>query len=86
MASATVLASSSTYHRHTVETKYYDIIKHAFEKVSGKKCDVALVVVENKEAIKPPKKQSNVSEEVDKSKIGLFIPRINQVLDLPAFF
>lgn len=66
------LASSSTFHSHTIETKYYSTIKQAFEKVSGKKCDLALVVVEKTEEPKTQKKQEIVKDKKEENKIGLF--------------
>lgn len=66
------LASSSTYHRHTIETKYYNIIKQAFDKVSGKKCDIALIVIEKLAETKPIKKQESNKEGREEAKIGLF--------------
>ncbi len=56
------LASPSAFHSHTVEMKFYSIIKQAIEKVSQKKCDVALVVVEPQKEAKTPKKESKTTE------------------------
>lgn len=66
------LATASTYSRHTIETKYYDIIKHAFEKISNKRCDIALVVVEKQDTPKPTKKHTVAPEPKEQNKIGLF--------------
>jgi chromosomal replication initiator protein len=67
------LASPSAFHSHTVETKYYSIIKQALEKVTQMKCDVALVVVEPKKDIKSNKKDSKTKDEED-NKMSLFTP------------
>jgi len=67
------LASPSAYHSHTVENKFYSIIKQAMEKVTQKKCDVALVVVESKKEIKISKKESKVGEEGEIN-MSLFAP------------
>ncbi len=65
------LTTPSTYHNNTVETKYYSLIKQAMEKVSQKKCDVALVV-EVKDKEKTEKKKPTFQKE--ETKVGLFTP------------
>ena len=67
------LASPSAFHSHTVETKFYSIIKQAMEKVTKKKCDVALVVVELKKDSKTNKKDSRVGEARE-TNMSLFAP------------
>lgn len=42
------LAAPTAYHVKTIDEKYFSIIKQVMEKISHKKCDVALVVVEAK--------------------------------------
>lgn len=64
------LASPSTYHNHTIESKYYSLIKQAAEKITQKKCDIALVVAETKVVEKNKKTEERKPEE----KIGLFTP------------
>lgn len=65
------LATPSTYHNNTVETKYYSIIKQAMEKVSQKKCDVALIVGTKNEVIVEKKKTTYQKAE---PAVGLFTP------------
>src|SRR3989344_4850631 len=67
------LASPSAFHSHTVETKFYSIIKQAMEKVTKKKCDVALVAVELKKDSKTNKKDSRVGEARE-TNMSLFAP------------
>lgn len=66
------LASPSAYHSHTIENKFYSIIKQAIEKVTQKRCDVALVVVESKKEVKTSKKE-RIGEERGVN-ISLFDP------------
>ncbi len=67
------LATSSAFLSHTIETKYYSIIKQAAEKLTEKKCDIALIVVEpNKETIF--NKKDFKSSDSNKTSIGLFAP------------
>lgn len=42
------IGTPSTYHNRTIEEKFYIYIKEAAEKVSKKKCDIALVVATRK--------------------------------------
>lgn len=67
------LASPSTFHSHTVENKFYSLIKQAIEKVTQKRCDVALVVVESKKEVKSAKKESQVAGEGE-ANMSLFTP------------
>ena len=67
------LASPSAFHSHTVEIKYYSIIKQAMEKVTQKKCDVALIVVESKKESKVSKKEMKSGEDGEVN-ISLFAP------------
>ncbi len=46
------LAAPTAYHVKTIDEKYFSTIKQAMEKISHKKCDVALVVVEAKKVDK----------------------------------
>jgi chromosomal replication initiator protein len=71
-------ATFSTYARGTIESKYYNIIKQAFEKVTGKRCDLALVVVEKTIESKPTKKSSPVHENAEQNKIGLFTQPVEE--------
>lgn len=72
------LASASTYSRHTIETKFYDIIKHAFEKVSNKRCDIALIVVEKADSPKTVKKIATIPDSKEQNKIGLFTQPVEE--------
>jgi len=67
------LASPSVCLSHTIETKYYSIIKQATEKITEKKCDIALLVVEPVKEAKSSKKENKVGDNGDTS-IGLFAP------------
>ncbi len=68
------LATSSVFLSHTIETKYYSIIKQAAEKITGKRCDMALVVVEQSKETKTTKKDFEISKTGETS-IGLFAPQ-----------
>ncbi len=59
------LASPSVYHSRTVEVKYYSQIKTVVERLTKKKCDLALVVDAKKETVA---KASSMEQKVDKSK------------------
>ncbi|KKT82118.1 MAG: Chromosomal replication initiator protein DnaA [Microgenomates group bacterium GW2011_GWC1_44_9] len=67
------LAAPSIFLSHTIETKYYSLIKQAAEKISQKRCDVALVIVEANKEDKRPKKEV-VNSQVEEARIGLFAP------------
>ncbi|NCP47013.1 chromosomal replication initiator protein DnaA [Candidatus Collierbacteria bacterium CG_4_10_14_0_8_um_filter_43_86] len=67
------LATPSVFLSHTIETKYYSIIKQASEKITEKKCDIALLVVEPVKEAKSSKKENKVGDYGDTS-IGLFAP------------
>jgi chromosomal replication initiator protein len=67
------LASSTAFHSHTVETKYYSIIKQAMEKVTQKKCDVALIVVEKQKEVKVAKTETK-TKEGEEPNMSLFTP------------
>ncbi len=69
------LAASSVFLSHTIETKYYSLIKQAAEKISEKKCDIALIVVEATKEVKLSKKEINKMGEVNETSIGLFTPQ-----------
>jgi chromosomal replication initiator protein len=60
------LAAPTAYHIRTIDEKYFSTIKQVMEKITQKKCDLALVVVE---ATKTPgeTKTSNKSEKMEKS-------------------
>src|SRR5258706_4930962 len=68
------LTTPSTYHNNTVETKYYSLIKQAMEKVSKKKCDVALVVVGKNQEKTEKKKLAFQKEDIG---VGLFTPIVD---------
>ncbi|HOX96382.1 MAG TPA: chromosomal replication initiator protein DnaA [Candidatus Woesebacteria bacterium] len=65
------LAAPTAYHVKTIDEKYYSIIKQSLEKVSQKKCDLALVVSEEK---KPVKENTGKSPKKEEVKIDLFAP------------
>lgn len=66
------LASPSAYHSHTIENKFYSVIKQAVEKVTQKKCDLALVVVEQNKKIKPHK-QDDATKKAEEATLSLFL-------------
>jgi chromosomal replication initiator protein len=49
------LAAPTAYHVRTIDEKYFSTIKQVLEKISQKKCDLALVVVEGKTQVKENK-------------------------------
>ena len=57
------LAAPTAYHVRTIDEKYFSTIKQAMEKISHKKCDVALVVVEAKKKEKETKTNSRTEKE-----------------------
>lgn len=61
------LASPSVFLSHTIETKYYSIIKQAAEKISQKRIDIALVVEDQAKAAKPMRKEPPAPVEADMS-------------------
>jgi len=67
------LAAPSAYHSKTVDEKYYSLIKAALEKISKKKCDVALVVENHQTPTK--EKQGKYEPAKKESNIGLFTPQ-----------
>lgn len=64
------LATPSMYHLKTVDEKYFSVIKQSLEKFTQKKCDLALIVVEEKKIKKEQKTKE--SAKVSESKIDLF--------------
>ncbi len=68
------LVTPSAFLSHTVETKYYSIIKQSAEKISGKRCDIALLVIEQNKETKYPKKDFE-SAKPNETNIGLFAPQ-----------
>jgi len=57
------LAAPTAYHVRTIDEKYFSTIKQVMEKISHKKCDIALVVVEQTKAEKENKPSKIVKEE-----------------------
>lgn len=58
------LAAPTAYHVKTIDEKYFSTIKQTMEKISHKKCDVALVVVETKKTEKEIKHRSKQESTV----------------------
>jgi chromosomal replication initiator protein len=72
------MTAPSVFLRNTIETKYYSIIKQAAEKITQKKCDVALKVVEVIKEAKQGKKESK-GGEMGETSMGLFtVPEENK--------
>lgn len=65
------LAAPSTYHVRTIDEKYFSTVKQIIEKISRKKCDVALVVVEATKVDKEVKAKSK--KEIVEPNINLFV-------------
>jgi len=64
------LAAPTAYHVRTIDEKYFSVIKQVLEKISRKKCDLALVVVEpNKKEGVPKHQTKNLNDEAN---INLF--------------
>lgn len=63
------LAAPTAYHVRTIDEKYFSTIKQVLEKVSQKKCDLALVVAEGKK--EKLEKQQKPEEKPEKN-LGLF--------------
>lgn len=57
------LAAPTAYHVRTIDEKYFSTIKQVMEKISHKKCDVALIVVEAKKKEKETKTNSRTEKE-----------------------
>lgn len=57
------LAAPTAYHVRTIDEKYFSTIKQVMEKISHKRCDVALVVVEQSKTEKENKPSKTVKEE-----------------------
>ncbi|MFZ3068933.1 MAG: chromosomal replication initiator protein DnaA [Microgenomates group bacterium] len=64
------LAAPTAYHVRTIDEKYFSTIKQVIEKISHKKCDVALIVVEAKKKEKETKTNSRTEKE--ESNMNLF--------------
>lgn len=58
------LAAPTAYHLKTIDEKYFSSIKQVMEKISRKKCDLALIVVETKKVEKEIKAKQR-SEKVE---------------------
>ncbi|HEX9008587.1 MAG TPA: chromosomal replication initiator protein DnaA [Patescibacteria group bacterium] len=67
------LATPSSYHTKTVDEKYFGQIKQVMEKVTGKKCEIALVVDASKTQ-EPKGSKQNVFEP-SPAKVSLFTPQ-----------
>jgi len=65
------LAAPTAYHVRTIDEKYFSTIKQAMEKISHKKCDVALIVVEAKKTEKETK--TNSRKEKEEPNMNLFV-------------
>lgn len=66
------LAAPTAYHVRTIDEKYFSLIKQSMERISHKKCDVALVVVES---VKPAKETKFVPEvHKPEPNLNLFAP------------
>jgi chromosomal replication initiator protein len=67
------LATPSGYHLRTIDERYYGQIKQVVERVTGKKCELALVVlqreVEEKEVKVVEEIEGSLFEETEKKKI-----------------
>jgi chromosomal replication initiator protein len=57
------IAAPTAYHVRTIDEKYFIMIKQALEKITQKKCDVALIVVEPKKE----EKKSTASTKMERS-------------------
>ena len=57
------LAAPTAYHVRTIDEKYFSTIKQVMEKISHKRCDVALVVVEQSKTEKENKPSKTAKEE-----------------------
>lgn len=62
------MATPSGYHLRTVDERYYGQIKKIIEKISGKKCELALIVEQRKEDVEDKKEKKK--EEVDYKREG----------------
>jgi len=65
------LAAPTAYHVRTIDEKYFSTIKQAMEKISRKRCDVALVVVEAKKEEKVTR--ANSKTEREEPNMNLFV-------------
>lgn len=65
------LAAPTAYHVRTIDEKYFSTIKQSIEKISHKKCDVALVVVEGS---KEKKSRDAPKTEKQEPNMNLFAP------------
>jgi len=67
------LATPSGYHLKTIDERYYGQIKQVMERITGKKCELALVVsqqVVQKKEVKPVEEvEGSLFEETEKKKI-----------------
>jgi chromosomal replication initiator protein len=66
------LAAPTAYHVRTIDEKYFSTIKQAMEKISRKKCDIALIVVEADKKEKESKTYSKT--EKTEPNMNLFTP------------
>lgn len=66
------IATPSTYHNRTIEEKFYINIKEAAEKVTQKKCDIALVVSQRIIEEKPKETKKKNEEGKTNEKMELF--------------
>ena len=64
------LAAPTAYHVRTIDEKYFSSIKQSMEKISHKKCDVALIVVEAKKIEHETK--TNSRNEREEPNMNLF--------------
>ncbi|KKS62465.1 MAG: Chromosomal replication initiator protein DnaA [Candidatus Collierbacteria bacterium GW2011_GWE2_42_48] len=65
------LAAPTAYHVRTIDEKYFSTIKQAMEKISHKRCDVALIVVEAQKKEKETKTSSR--NEKEEPNMNLFV-------------
>lgn len=64
------LAAPTAYHVRTIDEKYFSSIKQSMEKISHKKCDVALIVVEAKKEERETK--TSARSEKEETNMNLF--------------
>lgn len=68
------LAAPSSYHLKTVDEKYFALIRQVAEKVSGKKCEMAMVVEDRKQR-EVKDKREEYSSDNQPLKVSLFTPQ-----------
>jgi len=66
------VVTPSAYHNRTVEEKYYSLIKTVTERLTGKKCDIALVVGEKR--LQEATTKRVVEKNADNETVALFSP------------